>query len=57
MRRSRKVSEQNSKGVEFLMKKHKITVIQGTGILGKNRTVVGNDTYRRRRGSSRPARG
>ncbi len=46
MRRSRKVSEQNSKGVEFLMKKHKITVIRGTGVLGKNRTVkVGNDTY------------
>jgi dihydrolipoamide dehydrogenase len=46
MRRSRKVSEQNSKGVEFLMKKHKITVIRGTGVLGKNRTVkVGNDSY------------
>jgi len=46
MRRSRKVSEQNSKGVEFLMKKHKISVIKGTGILGKNRSVkVGNDTY------------
>jgi dihydrolipoamide dehydrogenase len=46
MRRSRKVSEQNSKGVEFLMKKHKITVIRGTGVLGKNRTVtVGKDTY------------
>jgi dihydrolipoamide dehydrogenase len=46
MRRSRKVSEQNSKGVEFLMKKHKVTVVRGTGVLGKNRTVkVGNDTY------------
>ncbi|HEX2218791.1 MAG TPA: dihydrolipoyl dehydrogenase, partial [Gemmatimonadales bacterium] len=46
MRRSRKVSEQNSKGVEFLMKKHKISLIRGTGVLGKNRTVkVGNDTY------------
>jgi dihydrolipoamide dehydrogenase len=46
MRRSRKVSEQNSKGVEFLMKKHKITVIRGTGVLGKSRTVkVGNDTH------------
>jgi dihydrolipoamide dehydrogenase len=46
MRRSRKVSEQNSKGVEFVMKKHKITVIRGTGVLGKNRTVtVGKDTY------------
>jgi dihydrolipoamide dehydrogenase len=46
MRRSRKVSEQNSKGVEFLMKKHKITVIKGTGVIGKNRTVkVGNESY------------
>jgi dihydrolipoamide dehydrogenase len=51
MRRSRKVSEQNSKGVEFLMKKHKITVIRGTGVLGKNRTVkVGNDTYEAKKG-------
>jgi dihydrolipoamide dehydrogenase len=51
MRRSRKVSEQNSRGVEFLMKKHKITVIKGTGVLGKNRTVkVGNDTYEARKG-------
>jgi dihydrolipoamide dehydrogenase len=50
MRRSRKVSEQNSKGVEFLMKKHKITVLRGTGVLGKNRTVkVGNDTYEARK--------
>ena len=31
MRRSRKVSEQNSKGVEFLMKKNKIKVYRGTG--------------------------
>jgi dihydrolipoamide dehydrogenase len=46
MKRSRKVSEQNSKGVEFLMKKHKVTVIRGTGTLGKNRTVrVGSDEY------------
>lgn len=46
MRRSRKVSEQNSRGVEFLMKKHKITVIKGTGTLGRNRTVkVGKDEY------------
>jgi dihydrolipoamide dehydrogenase len=46
MRRSRKVSEQNSKGVEFLMKKHKVTVVRGTGTLGKDRTVkVGSDTY------------
>src|SRR5262249_49412658 len=46
MRRSRKVADQNSKGVELLMKKHKITVIKGTGTLGKNRIVrVGNDEY------------
>jgi dihydrolipoamide dehydrogenase len=50
MRRSRKVSDQNSKGVEFLMKKHKITVIKGMGVLGKNRTVkVGNDSYEARK--------
>jgi dihydrolipoamide dehydrogenase len=50
MRRSRKVSEQNSKGVEFLMKKHKITVIKGSGVLGRNRTVrVGKDEYQARK--------
>jgi dihydrolipoamide dehydrogenase len=50
MRRSRKVSEQNSKGVEFLMKKHKITVIKGGGVLGRNRTVrVGKDEYQARK--------
>ncbi|HET6778514.1 MAG TPA: dihydrolipoyl dehydrogenase [Gemmatimonadales bacterium] len=50
MRRSRKVSEQNSKGVEFLMKKHKITVIKGDGTLGRNRTVrVGKDEYQARK--------
>jgi dihydrolipoamide dehydrogenase len=50
MRRSRKVSEQNSKGVEFLMKKHKVAVIRGSGVLGKNRTVkVGADEYQARK--------
>jgi dihydrolipoamide dehydrogenase len=50
MRRSRKVSEQNSRGVEFLMKKHKITVIKGTGVLAKNRVVrVGQDDYQARK--------
>ena len=50
MRRSRKVSEQNSKGVDFLMKKHKITVIRGSGVLGRNRTVrVGKDEYQARK--------
>jgi dihydrolipoamide dehydrogenase len=46
MRRSRKVSEQNSKGVEFLMKKHKITVIRGSGtLLSGKRVQVGNDVH------------
>jgi dihydrolipoamide dehydrogenase len=46
MRRSRRVSEQNSKGVEFLMKKYKVAVVKGSGVLGPNRTVkVGKDEY------------
>jgi dihydrolipoamide dehydrogenase len=46
MRRSRRVSEQNSKGVEFLMKKYKVDVVKGSGVLGPNRTVkVGKDEY------------
>jgi dihydrolipoamide dehydrogenase len=46
MRRSRKVSEQNSKGVEFLMKKHKIKVVKGSGVLEPGRKItVGGDTY------------
>jgi dihydrolipoamide dehydrogenase len=50
MRRSRKVSEQNSKGVEFLMKKHKVTVVRGAGVLGNDRTVkVGGDEYQARK--------
>ena len=41
MKRSRGVSNQNSKGVEFLFKKHKITYIKGTGKLaGKNAVTV-----------------
>ena len=44
MRRSRQVSEQNSKGVEFLMKKHKITVVRGTGkLLPGKKVQVGGD--------------
>ncbi|MFL5491221.1 MAG: dihydrolipoyl dehydrogenase [Gemmatimonadales bacterium] len=50
MRRSRRVSEQNSKGVDFLMKKHKVAVIKGNGVLGPNRTVkVGKDEYQARK--------
>ena len=41
MKRSRAVSTQNSKGVEFLFKKNKITWIKGTGrIAGKNSVTV-----------------
>ena len=41
MKRSRAVSEQNSKGVGFLFKKHKITHIKGTAKLtGKNAVSV-----------------
>ena len=41
MKRSRAVSTQNSKGVEFLFKKHKITQIKGTAKLaGKNSVSV-----------------
>ena len=46
MKRSRRVAEQNSKGVEFLMKKHKITVVKGTGVLQPGKKVkVGSDVY------------
>jgi dihydrolipoamide dehydrogenase len=46
MKRSRQVSEQNSKGVEFLMKKNKITVIRGAGVLQPGRKVkVGADVH------------
>ena len=41
MKRSRAVSDQNSKGVEFLFKKNKVTWIKGTGrITGPNRITV-----------------
>src|SRR5256885_14922133 len=46
MKRSRRVSDQNSKGVEFLMKKHKITVVKGTGVVQPGKKVkVGSDVY------------
>src|SRR3989449_1091480 len=46
MQRSRRVSDQNSKGVEFLMKKNKVTVAKGAGVLQPGRKVkVGNDVY------------
>ena len=40
MKRSRAVSLQNSKGVEFLFKKHKITWLKGTGRLAGGRSVT-----------------
>jgi dihydrolipoamide dehydrogenase len=46
MKRSRRVADQNSKGVEFLMKKHKITVVRGTGVLQPGKKVkVGGEIY------------
>ncbi|HEX5634274.1 MAG TPA: dihydrolipoyl dehydrogenase [Gemmatimonadales bacterium] len=51
MKRSRKVSEQNSKGVEFLMKKNKVTVLKGRGVLQPGRKVkVGADVHEARKG-------
>ena len=40
MKRSRRVAEQNSKGVEFLFKKHKIEMVKGTGKLVPGRKVA-----------------
>jgi dihydrolipoamide dehydrogenase len=40
MKRSRAVSAQNSKGVEFLFKKNKVTWIRGEGVLEKGKKVV-----------------
>src|SRR5262245_19908739 len=51
MKRSRKVADQNSRGVEFLMKKHKITVVKGSGVLQAGKKVkVGNDIYEAKKG-------
>jgi dihydrolipoamide dehydrogenase len=50
MQRSRRVSDQNSKGVEFLMKKNKVTVVKGAGVLQPGKKVkVGSDGYEARR--------
>ncbi len=50
MKRSRRVSEQNSKGVDFLMKKNKITVMRGAGVLQPGRKVkVGTDVLEARK--------
>jgi len=46
IKHSRQVADQNSKGVDFLMKKHKVTVIRGQAKLLAGRKVqVGSDTY------------
>ena len=51
MKRSRQVSDQNSRGVEFLMKKHKITVVKGQGVLQPGRKVkVGNEVHEAKKG-------
>lgn len=51
MKRSRRVSEQNSKGVEFLMKKNKVTVIKGRGVLQPGKKVkVGADVHEAKKG-------
>ena len=50
MTRSRKVSDQNSRGVEFLMKKNKVTVVKGEGVLQPGRKVkVGADVLEARK--------
>jgi len=43
IKRSRDVADSNSKGVQFLMKKNKITVIMGNGKLAKGPKVVVTD--------------
>jgi dihydrolipoamide dehydrogenase len=46
MKRSRQVADQNARGVEFLMKKNKITVLRGAGSLLPGRKVkVGDETH------------
>ena len=46
MKRSRQVADQNSKGAEFLMKKNKITVLRGTGVLQPGKKVkVGEEVH------------
>ena len=46
IKHSRVVSDQNSKGVAFLMKKHDVTVVAGVGQLLPDKKVrVGSDTY------------
>ena len=46
--RSRGVSEQMKKGIGFLMKKHKVTVFEGTGALAGRGKVVVNDKEKKK---------
>ena len=43
IQRSRSIAQQNSRGVDLLMKKNKISVIRGTGTLTDTTTVAVND--------------
>ncbi|MCP4629971.1 MAG: dihydrolipoyl dehydrogenase, partial [bacterium] len=43
IQRSRSIAEENSRGVDYLMKKNKISVIRGTGTLTDTTTVAVND--------------
>jgi len=43
IQRSRSIAEENSRGVDFLMKKNKVSVIRGTGTLTDPTTVAVND--------------
>jgi len=59
MQRSRKVSDQNSRGVEFLMKKNKVTVVKGAGVLQPGREVKvrkRSEIRHEHRGTPRPVR-
>jgi dihydrolipoamide dehydrogenase len=40
MKRSRRVAEQNARGVEFLFRKHKIELVRGTGTLLPGRKIA-----------------
>ena len=47
IQRSRSIAQENSRGVEYLMKKNKISVIRGTGTLTNATTVTVNDGHGR----------
>ncbi len=54
VKHSRQVSEQNSKGVGFLLKKNNVTVVSGTGTLLPDKAVTTTYTAPQRRSSSPP---